>query len=344
VSSARLPSVDRSEYYSRLGERNTRPLWEVLARLVLPEPRPACQPFLWNYEDIRPLLLEAGELISATEAERRVLILENPGMPGSSQITQSLYAGIQLILPGEVAPSHRHTASALRFVIEGDGTGYTAVDGERTGMRSGDFVLTPSWTFHDHGNPGQQPVIWLDVLDIPIVNMLDASFSEHHQHERQPLERPEGDAHARYGMNMLPVEYQPRGMASPIFVYPYEQSREALHRLHASGSLDARHGVKLQYINPVTGSSPLPTIASFLQLLPRGFAGESYRSTDSTVYSVVEGRGASRIGEESLSWSPKDVFVVPSWMPVSHQAHEDAVLFSASDRPVQKALGMWREA
>ena len=95
--------------------------------------------------------MESGSLITAKEAVRRVLILENPAMPGSACITPSLYAGLQLILPGEVAPSHRHTQSALRFIVEGEGA-YTAVDGERTIMREGDFVITPTWTWHDHGN------------------------------------------------------------------------------------------------------------------------------------------------------------------------------------------------
>jgi gentisate 1,2-dioxygenase len=336
-------SPEREALYARLDQRNTAPLWEVLSRLVLPEPRPAIMPALWKYDDIRPLLMEAGRLITAKEAERRVLVLENPGIRGMSQITNSLYAGIQLIRPGEVAPSHRHAASALRFIVEGDGGGYTAVDGERTFMHSGDFVLTPSWTFHDHGNPGQSDVIWMDVLDVPIVNMLETSFAEHYPVEVQPEARPEGDALARYGANMLPVNYQASSLASPVFNYPYSRSRAALEELYRNGPVDPCHGVKLTYINPVTGGSPMPTIAAFLQLLPKGFAGAAYRSTDSTIYNVVEGHGRSRVGGETFSWGPRDVFVVPSWCTVSHDASEDAVLFSASDRAVQKALGLWRE-
>lgn len=336
-------SPERRDLYRRLDERNAAPLWEVLSRLVLPEPRPACVPALWKYDELRPLLMEAGRVITAKEAERRVLVLENPGLRGRSQITQSLYAGLQLILPGEIAPSHRHTASALRLIVEGDGGGYTAVDGERTFMRTGDFVLTPSWTFHDHGNPGTSPVIWLDVLDVPIVNMFDASFAEHHPQETQPLTRPEGDALARYGAAMLPLEYKAPGLSAPVFTYPYSRTRETLDRLHRHGPLDPCHGIKLQYANPATGGYPMPTIAAFAQLLPKGMTGEVYRSTDSTIYHVIEGRGTSRIGDAVLEWGPCDVFVVPSWQKVSHEAHEDAVLFSASDRAVQKALGLWRE-
>lgn len=334
---------ERQALYAKLDARNTAPLWEVLSRLVLPEPRPSIVPALWKFSDVRPLLMEAGRLITAKEAERRVLVLENPGIRGASQITQSLYAGIQLILPGEIAPSHRHAASALRFVVEGDGGGYTAVNGERTSMHTGDFVLTPSWTFHDHGNLGQTPIMWMDVLDVPIVNMLDSSFAEHFPEEVQPVTRAEGDALARYGASMLPIEYTPTSLASPIFNYPYSRSRAALDQLVRNGPVHPCHGVKLQYINPATGGYPMPTIAAFMQLLPKGFAGAGYRSTDSTIYNVVEGHGRSRIGSETFAWGPKDVFVVPSWQTVSHAASEEAVLFSASDRAVQKALACWRE-
>ena len=149
------------------------------------KPRPKAVPTIWRYNEIHPLLLEAGKLITAKQAERRVLILENPGVRGTSQITESLYAGLQLILPGEVAPTHRHTASALRFVIEGNGA-YTAVEGERTTMHPGDFILTPSWTFHDHGNPSDTPTVWMDGLDIPLVNTFNTGFAEHYPEKAQP--------------------------------------------------------------------------------------------------------------------------------------------------------------
>jgi gentisate 1,2-dioxygenase len=285
--------------------------------------------------------MEAGRLISAREAERRVLVLENPGLRQSSSITRSLYAGLQLILPGEVAPSHRHTQSALRFIVEGSGA-FTAVDGERTTMHPGDFVITPSWTFHDHGNPGDHATVWLDVLDIPLVRFLDAGFAERNELEVPPVIRPEGNSLARFGANLLPLDYDGSTGASPILSYPYSRSREALERLRKNQELDAHHGIKLRYSSP-NGGYPLPTIAAFLQLLPSGFAGKSYRSTDGTIYSVVEGHGRSRIGDRVFEWGPKDVFVVPSWTPVAHEATQEAVLFSCSDRPVQKFLGLWRE-
>ncbi|HYK62070.1 MAG TPA: gentisate 1,2-dioxygenase [Bryobacteraceae bacterium] len=335
-------SPEREEFYRRLHQRSAAPLWEVLGDLIPTRPQPQCVPALWPYAELRPLLMEAGKLITAREAARRVLILENPGTLGASRITGSLYAGLQLVLPGEDTPTHRHTASALRFVIESRG-GYTAVDGERTTMQPSDFIITPSWTFHDHGNPSSEPVVWLDGLDLPIVNLFDTGFAEHYPGEIQPVTRAEGDALLRYGSNMLPVDYKPGCMSTPIFCYPYSRSRETLEHLYRNGPVDARDGVKMQYINPSTGGSPMPAIAAFLQLLPSGFQGQPYRSTEATVFCVAEGTGVSRIGGKSFEWRSHDIFVVPSWQPISHAAREDSILFSFSDRPAQQALGLWRE-
>jgi len=335
-------SAERREYYQRLQQKHAAPLWEVLGDLIPSQPRPPASPALWRFQEMRALLLEAGRLITAKEAERRVLILENPSMPGTSLITQSVYAGLQLVDHGETTTTHRHVTSALRFVIESE-QGYTAVDGERTTMHPGDFVITPSWTYHDHGNPGDTPVIWLDGLDIPIVNLLGTSFAEPHPQGLQPMTRKEGDAAARYSQNLLPVDYTPSRSTTPVFNYPYARSREALDWLYRNSPLDACHGIKMQYSNPATGGSPMPTIGAFLQLLPAGFQGSAYRSTDATVYCVAEGGGRSQIGGTSFEWRKNDVFVVPSWCPVSHQAAGEAVLFSFSDRPVHKALGLWRE-
>ena len=148
-----------------------------------------------SYEQVRQL---AGRLITAREAERRVLILENPGLRDASSITHSLYAGLQLILPGEIAPSHRHSQSALRFVVEGEGA-YTAVDGERTTMHEGDFIITPSWTWHDHGCPSDKPVVWLDGLDIPTIRFFDAGFAENDTSKSQKVTKTEGEGFARFG-------------------------------------------------------------------------------------------------------------------------------------------------
>jgi gentisate 1,2-dioxygenase len=339
--------AERRRFYDEISSANLTPLWEVLHALVPDAPASPCVPAHWRYAELRPHLMRAGELISAAEAVRRVLILENPALRGQSCITQSLYAGLQLILPGEIAPSHRHTQSALRFIVEGRGA-YTAVDGERTTMEPGDFIITPSWTWHDHGHEADGPVVWLDGLDIPLVRFLDGGFAETYPDPVQPVLRPEGTNAARWGANMAPLRHDaPHGATSPVFSYPYLRSREALAILQRSAPLDPWDGVKLRYVNPATGGSPMPTMATFMQLLPAGFGSLPSRQTDGTVYSVVEGSGRATIalGERRLAFdfAPRDHFVVPSWHTLGLQADAECVLFSFSDRPVQQAVGLWRE-
>jgi len=163
------PTAQQRQQLSRdMDPHNLTPLWEVLHALVPQKPATPCVPALWKYDEVRPFLMRAGEAITAEEAVRRVLILENPKLRGQSAVTQSLYAGLQLILPGEIAPSHRHTQSALRFIVEGSGA-WTAVDGERTTMRPGDFIITPSWTWHDHGSEAGGPVVWPEVAALLLV-------------------------------------------------------------------------------------------------------------------------------------------------------------------------------
>jgi len=336
-------SSARQDLYRRMDRHHTAPLWEVLHALIPDQPATRCQPYLWKYKDIRPYIAEAGKLITAKEAIRRVLVLENPGMRGESCITQSLYAGLQLILPGEIAPSHRHSQSALRFIVEGGGA-YTAVDGERTTMHPGDFVITPSWTFHDHGNQGSEPVVWMDGLDIRIVELFAAQFHEVYGEEVQPVARSEGAATARFGNGLAPLgALAPFGKTSPIFNYPYARSRESLEQLSRDQDPDPCHGWKMQFINPLTGGHAMPSIAAFIQLLPNGFTSQPYRATDGTIYSVVEGGGRVSIAEQSFEFEPRDTFVVPSWAPLSFETRGETVLFSFSDRPGQEALGLWRE-
>lgn len=335
-------SPEREAYYQKIDQQNFSALWNVLSGIITPTPKSACQPYLWEFAPAREMLMEAGSLITAKEAERRVLILENPGMRGQSRITTSLYAGLQLVLPGEVAPSHRHSQSALRFVMDG-GSACTAVNGERTIMEVGDFVITPPQAWHDHGNESDRPMIWMDGLDIPILSLFDASFAEGLDEDMQQIIRPTGDSLARYGANMLPVDYERNGLASPLFSYPYARTREALENMRRRDEWDPCHGLKMRYINPVDGGSAMPTISPFVQLLPKGFTTVSYRSTDATVFTVVEGTGSTTIGDITFYWKPKDIFVVPSWHPVVHEASDDAVLFSYSDRVAQQKLGIWRE-
>src|SRR5580704_6570493 len=318
----------RQGYYDRIAAYDMAPLWEVLKNLVVTEPRSAAAPAIWHYKDVRPLIAEAGDLITAKEAERRVLVLENPGLRGKSRATNTLFAGLQLILPGEVAPAHRHTASAIRFVLDGEGA-YTAVEGEKTVMKPGDFVITANWAAHDHGNTSDKPMVWLDVLDLPTVNFFETMFAEHLDEEAQSTGREDGDTTAM--------------KQTPIINYPYARTRPILERLKRAGEIDKRHGARVRYANPVNGGWALPTMGAHLALLPKGFAGENYRSTDGTIFVCAEGKGTTKLDDKTLEWSPGDVFVVPSWQRYTHNAAEESVLFSISDRPVQEALGIWRE-
>lgn len=335
-------AATRQDFYDRIAQKSMTPLWKSLGNLVTPEPRGGCQPASWRFDDIRAAMLEAGGLITAKEAERRVLILENPGLRGQSKITTALFSGVQLVLPGEVAPAHRHTQSALRLVMEGGGA-HTSVNGERTIMQEGDFIVTPPWAWHDHGNESDRPIFWLDGLDIPVIQLLDASFSEHLDEDEQPISRPVGDAQARFGSNMLPVDYR-GGSEMPMFAYPYDRTRKALERMRRAEAWDPCHGLKMRYSNPVNGGWAMTTIGTFVQLLPAGFSTAAYRSTDATVFTPIEGKGRSYIGNDCVvEWGKRDVFVVPSWRKVRHEASEDAVLFSFSDRPIQEALHLFRE-
>jgi len=333
----------RKAYYDKIAKFHMTPLWEVLKDLVTPEPKSQLQPTAWKFSDVKRLMLEAGDVISAEEAERRVLVLENPGVPGKSRITNSLFAGIQLIMPGEIADVHRHVSSAIRFVLEGEGA-YTAVEGEKTAMKHGDFIITANWAPHDHGNPGKQPVMWLDVLDMPTVNHFETSFGEHYDEKMQKTNHADGDSFDRYASGVLPDGAPAHLNRSPVINYPYAKMRPILQRLKDTGDVDKRHGARMRYANPINGGPVLPTMGANLALLPKGFKGEPYRSTDGTIFAVAEGQGTTIVDGKSIEWGVNDVFVVPPWKRYQHNVSgADAVLFSISDRPAQEALGIWRE-
>jgi gentisate 1,2-dioxygenase len=332
----------RDAYYERLSKFDMAPLWVVLKDIIPDEPKTVCAPAIWHFKDVKPIVMESGNLISAKEATRRVIILENPALRGQSRITQTLYAGLQLIMPGEIAPVHRHSPSAIRFILDGEGA-YTQVEGEKTVMAPGDFVLTPNWCAHDHGNTSKQPMIWLDVLDVPTVNFFETCFYQHYDTEKQNTRLDHEDSLARYGSGILPDGVSVARNQSPIVNYTYKRMRPILDRLARAGDIDPRHGVRFRYANPLNGGWVMPTMGAHLSLLPKNFKGKQYRATDGTIFVCVEGRGATKVGGKTLEWGPRDVFVVPSWQPYSHTAAQESVLFSISDRPAQEALGIWRE-
>ena len=309
---------DLARFSKEIAALDMRPLWERVMRLA---PGTAARAAIWRWKDTRPLLARACELITAKQAERRVLMLENPALAGTTFITPALFAGLQAILPGEIAPTHRHTPNALRLIVEGEGA-YTAVDGERIAMRPGDFIVTPGWSWHDHGNEGSAPVVWLDGLDTAFANLLGAHFREDYPEDRRVAVRATADS---------------------LLSFPFERTRANLERMSRSGELDPAHGFRLRYANPETGRDPFPTMAVFMQWLPAGFKGRNHRSTDGAVCCVVEGRGRADIGTAHFDFAPHDVFVVLSWEIHRFTAATDCVIFSYSDRAAQEALGFWRE-
>lgn len=333
------PGTDLAKFANDIDKMSMMPLWERVGGM---KPGSDCIPYCWRYADVRPELIRSSTLIAKKEAERRVLVLENPSLRGTTFITNSLYAGLQIILPGEIAPSHRHTPNALRFIVEGEGA-YTAVDGEKLVMHPGDFIVTPNWTWHDHGNLGDGPVVWLDGLDTPFSKFLGATFREDMPEDRQNLFRQEGDNYAAFGSNMAPLDYTPSSTQSSVLHYPYTQTHKALKHLAGTAEPHPAHGIKLRYANPATGRHPFPTMAVFMQLLPKKFAGKAYRSTDGTVFCMIEGTGRLITGDKTFHLAEHDVAVVPPWTPYRFESDSEMIIFSYSDRAGQEALGFWQE-
>lgn len=333
------------ELYDYMAPAGLTPLWEVLNDLVQVTPRSPAKVHKWAYDTVRDYLMRAGDIISAEQAERRVLILENPGIAGQSAIIPSLYAGMQLILPGEIAPCHRHAQCALRFVMEGEGA-YTTVDGEKAIMHPFDLVLTPGMQWHDHANPTDKPMIWLDGLDIPTVRLFDASFAERLPEKVHAETVPAGDTLLRYGGNMRPLRgsvADRRPAHQPLFHYPFALWRENLMGLASGSDIDPHLGHALEFINPADGGSVMPTISAHVRFIPNGFETRPRRSSDGTVFVVVEGEGNACVDNVEHSLAQRDVLAVPSWNEVQIQAHTDLILFAFSDKASQEKLNLYRE-
>ncbi|WP_071795988.1 cupin domain-containing protein [Natronohydrobacter thiooxidans] len=332
----------RQDFYDRIEPGSLVPLWERMKGLVPPEPTNKTHAHVWRYDEVKPLLLEAGDLLTAAEAERRVLIFENPAFPETSRINSTLYAGMQLILPGETAPAHRHAAGAMRFILESDG-GYTTVNGERAEMARGDLVITPGGAWHDHGHGGKGPCIWIDVLDAPLVNIFECSFSEELGDAAQKITRETGHARAEFGSGMLPMQpYSPFGKTSPIFAYSYERARAALVTLAKSSPADPHDGYALRYANPLDGGWIMPTISSWLTYLPAGFTGLPSRATENMGIVVAQGHLTLDLDGTRYELGLNDVMAVPGWTWRTMSASEDTILFHFSDRSAQEKLGIWR--
>ncbi|ATE65235.1 gentisate 1,2-dioxygenase [Rhizorhabdus dicambivorans] len=334
----------RQAFYKDIARDDLAALWNVMGNFVKPEPDGPAKPALWNYSVVREHLRTAGELITAEEAERRVLILQNPGLPGSSLITRSLFAALQLVRPGEIAPCHRHSQNALRLIIEGGGA-FTAVNGEKVYMEPFDLILTPAMHWHDHGNTTEQDVVWLDGLDLGIVQLFEASFANHFDGKVHPETRPAGDGFVRFGNHARPLtgisDYDTTRYG--LYHYPYKQWCATLEQMR-SDAPDPRHAHMIEFTNPTDGGPVLDTISCFAQLVPGGMSTKSARSSDGMVGTVVSGSGAAIISGERFKLTEKDMFIVPSWMPLELKAEADLTIFWFSDRAAQKKLGLWRSA
>jgi gentisate 1,2-dioxygenase len=331
-----IESLER--LYEVVASRNLAPLWTMKGALT-PEPATTMVPFIWHYPEVKDLITQAGGLISAQDAERRVLAFRNPGTgPGDvARATDLLWAAVQLVLPGEVAPPHRHTAAALRFIIEGEGA-YTTVDGHRYWMEPGDVVLTPNWSWHEHGNPGATPMLWLDGLDLPMIHSMRLVFAEFSgAPEGPPSEGRPSDA----GDALLPA--WPEAPASKPLVYKLSAVDAVLDRLRDEPG-SPYDDLLVEYRDPTANGPILPTMSAYMQLLRPGVETRAHRHSSSAVYHVARGTGRTVIGDTVLDWEPGDTFALPTWAVHQHAnpTGEDALLFSFSDAPSLAALGLLR--
>ena len=337
---------DLERFYQDLQPNSLGALWTVQERALVDEPKSQAVAHLWPWRESRPRAMTAADLVGTQDAERRVLMLLNPGLDGRIATTNSLFSGIQIVMPGEAARAHRHTPAALRFIIE-SARGYTTVEGDKVPMRPGDLVLTPNWTWHDHGNDTDKPMIWLDGLDLPLVHMLEAVFYESYPEDVQPINMPVDSSLARYGSGALTPAWQTSESAhSPLMHYPWEKSKEALFRLAPETDGSPYDGVILEYTNPSSGGPVMPTMACHVQLLRPGERTKAHRHTSSAIYHVVEGEGASVVDGQQMDWEAKDVFCVPGWAYHEHinrSSSEPVLLFSFTDIPVLRSLNLLRE-
>ena len=342
----------RAQLSSDASALNLVEFWEQRLEVEVQEPRRTAVPHLWKWADIHPRLAVAAKTVPIEECERRALVFANPGLPGKPYITQTLFAAYSLYNPGEQAPVHRHTPNASRFALEGNG-GFTVVNGEKILMSRGDLVLTPNGCWHDHGNEGTEPVIWVDVLDVPLVESLNSTMFEFDYAEAgqytpaQSIVAPPGystQLYSRGGLVPTFVDHQ-RGRTdhSPMFVYRWQDTRAALDAMsHFPGSpYDA---ISIEYVNPATGAPVMSTLSFRSTLLRKGEQTQPQRRTSSSVFVVLEGSGKTIIDGETFEWKPNDVFCVPAWSWYHHESTGgEAAFYSVTDEPALKKLGLMRK-
>lgn len=328
------------DYLGALDAQHAKPAWPAL-RSLIPDAAPErrTRPHCWSYQALRPLLLRAGELTPMERAERRVLMLSNPGLDGKPFATSSIFLGLQLLLPGERAPNHRHSPSAVRMILEGEGA-YTHVEGQRLPMQRGDVILTPAHLWHEHGNEGTQPSIWLDALDVPLTVAMEAAYGGAGTRQTPRLQ-PDASQTRYRRAGLLPYECLDRpARPYPMFRYPWSEVREALLALATDASLG--DAVQLAYVNPETGRECMPVLGFSALMLRPGETLTLPFSSASRSWLVIEGEGSSLIAGHTLRWQQNDVLCAPTHCVPQHvnaSAQRPAFLIQVDDAPMQRRLG-----
>ncbi|MBN9063620.1 MAG: NADPH dehydrogenase [Rhizobiales bacterium 65-9] len=334
-------------YYDQLERLEAGALWTVANKIEPWQPKSKSEPVLWRYKDLREHVLRSVDLVTPEKAGRRVIYLNNPGRRDVSAAVGWLYSGLQVMNPGEVASAHAHSASALRFIMEGSGA-YTIVDGHKMTLGANDFVLTPNGTWHEHGvSADGSPCLWQDGLDIPLVNTLEANFYAVHEDMQQSVGYPVDDATGTWGNpGLRPYGAQWDKPYSPLLKYEWAPTYESLQRYAKVTDGSAYDGVLMNYVNPATGGPVMQTIGASMQMLRPGERTKAHRHTGSFIYQAAKGKGYSIINGKRFNWQERDIFCVPAWAWHEHanaSEREDAVLFCFNDMPVMNALGLYRE-
>lgn len=341
--------VKLQELHERLAKENLGPLWESIHSLNTMEPKAKPIPYLWKKELLLRNLEEAAELLELGKgADRRALFLINPGMKdlepyGWGGATQTLYAAIQAVKPGEIATAHRHTTTALRFILKGHG-GKGRVNGEKITFEPGDYLITPSWTWHDHTNEGNETVIWMDCLDSPFTLFMNVCFTEPYPEKQQHLLVPDDYSSKRYQGGMIRPISDRTPNAAPLGRYTWDSTKRGLEGL-SQFEPDVYDGYAIEYINPSTGKDANDRIGARMQMLPPKFQGKAHRHVHSNVYHAFKGQGYTIMNGVKFEWSEGDFFVIPSWTWHEHvntSETEECYLFSTNDLPIMEAFNFER--
>jgi gentisate 1,2-dioxygenase len=339
-------SREFDELYEEMGRNFLKPLWTAEASVMPKVPQPKAVAWLWKWSEVYRLAERSGQLVTLERGgDRRAMGLANPGLGGLPFATHTLWAAIQWLNGHEVAPSHRHTAQAVRFIIDGQGA-YSTVEGDRVYLERGDFVLNPPGYWHDHGSDGDGRAIWMDGLDLPLNNYLTSTFFEHDEREVQEVTAIRDQSMLKYGVGQLRPAWEPPSTRySPLSTYKWADTERALTNL-AKVAASPFDDVALEYTNPHTGRPVMDTITAWIQMLRPGIHTKAHRQVNSSVYFAFEGSGATIINGVQFNWEQGDLFVIPTWAWHEHlnsSKSKRAILFSIQDTPVFTALGKYSE-